>query len=70
MIDNCTKFYHNSLLGQIAYLSSESACFSFAFHEFEDISDSDWSFDVTDEVTFVSFFSGDEDDLDLGDTSS
>ena len=57
-------------LYEVRYRSSESACLSFALHEFEDISDSDWAFDVTDEVTFVCFFSGDEDDLDLGDTSS
>ncbi len=38
------------------YRSSESASFSFAFHEFEDIAYSDWSFDVADEVSFVGFF--------------
>ncbi len=50
--------------------SSESACFSLALHEFEYVSDPDWSFDVSDEVAFVGFFSGDEDDFDLGDAAA
>lgn len=50
--------------------SSESSGFSFAFHELEDITNSDGTLDVSNKVTLVGFFSGDQDDLDLGDTSS
>ena len=50
--------------------SSESSGLSFAFHEFEDVSNSDGSLDISDKVTFVCLFSGDKDDFDLGDTSS
>ena len=52
------------------YKSSEPSGFSFAFHELEHITDSDWTLHVSDEVTFVSLLSWNEDDLDLGDTSS
>ena len=55
---------------KVRYKSSEPTGFSFALHKFEDISDSDWALNVTDKVTFVCFFTSDEDDLDLGDTSS
>ncbi len=50
--------------------SSESSGLSFTFHEFEDVSDSDWALDVSDEVSFVGLFTGDEGDLNLRDTSS
>ena len=50
--------------------SSESAGFSFAFHEFEDITNAHWTLDVSDEVSLVGFLSGDEDDLHLGDATA
>lgn len=52
------------------YKSSKPSGFSFALHEFEDVADPDWALDISDEVTLVGFLSGDQDDLDLGDTSS
>ena len=50
--------------------SSESACLSLAFHELQHIPDPHWSLDVSDEVALVCLFSGNEDDLDLGDTTA
>ena len=55
---------------EVRYKSSESTGFSFALHKFEDVSDSDGTFYVTNEVTFVGFLTSNENDLDLGDTSS
>ncbi len=55
---------------KVRYKSSESTGFSFTFHKFKDISYSDGTFYVTDKVTFVSFLTSNEYDLDLGDTSS
>ena len=52
------------------YTSSESTGFSFAFHELEDVAETDGALDVSDEVSFVGFLSGDEDDFDLSYTSS
>lgn len=57
-------------LVKVRYKSSESTGLSFAFHKFEDISNSDWALDIADKVTLISLFSRDEDDFDLGDTSS
>ena len=54
----------------MVYKSSESSGFSFAFHELEHISNSNGAFNVSDQVSLISFLTGDEDDLDLGDTSS
>lgn len=50
--------------------SSESSGFTLAFHQFEDVSDSDGALNVADKVSLIGFLSGDEDNLDLGDTSS
>lgn len=50
--------------------SSESSGFSFAFHEFKDVSDSDGSLNVSDKMTLIGLLSWNEDDFDLGDTSS
>ena len=50
--------------------SSKSSGLSFALHEFEDVSDSDGALDVSDEVSFISLFTGDKGDLELGDASS
>jgi len=37
--------------------SSEPSGLSLAFHKFEDITDSDWAFDVSNEVSFIGLFS-------------
>jgi len=50
--------------------SSESSGLSLAFHELEDISDSDWTLDVSQKVSFVCLFTADENDFNLSDTSS
>ena len=50
--------------------SSEPSGFSFTFHELEDVSHSNGSLHISDEVTLVGLFTGDQDDFNLGDTSS
>jgi hypothetical protein len=55
---------------KVGYKSSESAGFSFAFHQFQDVTDSDGTFNVPDEVTLLGFFTCDEDNLDLSNTST
>ena len=50
--------------------SSESSGLSFWFHEFEDITDSDGALDVSDKVSFVGLFTGNQGDFDLSDTTS
>jgi len=49
--------------------SSESSGFSFAFHKFEDISDSASTLDVSDEVTAL-FRTSDQDNSNLSDTTT
>lgn len=50
--------------------SSESSGLSFRFHEFQDVANSDWALHVSDEVSFIGLFTGDECDFDLSDTTS
>ena len=52
------------------HTSSESSGLSFRLHKFENVTDSDWTFHVSDEVSFIGFFTSDKSDFDLGDTTS
>ena len=64
------RIWRNKYLLKVSYKSSKSAGFPFAFHEFEDISNSNGAFDVADEVTLIGLFSGNENDFDLRDAAS
>jgi hypothetical protein len=37
------------------FLSSESSGLSFAFHEFKNITDSDWTLDISDKCLFSAY---------------
>lgn len=54
----------------IICVSSESPGLSFAFHELEDITDSDGALHIADQMPLVCLFTGNEDDFDLGDATA
>ena len=50
--------------------SSKSSGLSFAFHKFENVPDSDGTLDISDKVSFICLFTGNEGDFYLGDSTS